>query len=53
MVGMFAYNTDKRKNWSSLCITKCSTEAMNYYIENDSHFIDVMTINDQNYYHVY
>ena len=53
MVGMFAYNTDKRENWSSLCITKCSTEAMNYYIENDSHFIDVMTINDQNYYHVY
>ena len=53
MVGMFAYNADKHENWSSLCITRDSTEAMNHYIENDSHFIDVMTINNQKYYHVF
>lgn len=53
MVGMFAYNADKRENWSSKCITRDSYEAMNAFIENDSHFIDVMTINDQKYYHVF
>jgi hypothetical protein len=36
-----------------MLITETSTEAMQQYIENDAHFIDVLTIDKKDYYHVF
>jgi hypothetical protein len=53
MIGSFNYNAQKHENWSSLLITETSCEAMQQYIENDAHFIDVLTIDKKDYYHVF
>jgi DNA replication protein DnaC len=53
MIGSFNYNADKHENWSSMLITQSSTDAMQKFIEHNGHFIDVMTIDDKNYFHVF
>jgi hypothetical protein len=53
MIGSFNFNHQKHDNWSSVCITKTSPEAMQQFIKNTAHFIDVLTIDDKNYYHVF
>jgi hypothetical protein len=54
MIGGFNYNASKHENWSSVCITKSSpAEAMEKFIENNAHFIDVLTIDEKKYYHVF
>jgi DNA replication protein DnaC len=53
MIGSFNFNHQKHENWSSVCITKTSPEAMQQFIKNTAHFIDVLTIDDKNYYHVF
>jgi nucleoside-triphosphatase THEP1/ssRNA-specific RNase YbeY (16S rRNA maturation enzyme) len=53
MIGGFNYNASKHENWSSVCITKSSPEAMEKFIENNAHFIDVMTIDEKKYYQVF
>ena len=53
MIGSFNYNAEKHENWKSMLITETSTEAMQQYIENDAHFIDVLTIDKKDYYHVF
>jgi hypothetical protein len=53
MIGSFNYNADKHENWSSMLITQSSTDAMQKFIEHNGHFIDVMTIDNKNYFHVF
>jgi hypothetical protein len=53
MIGSFNYNAEKHENWSSMLITAKSTEAMQKYIEHNGHFIDVLTIDKKDYYHVF
>jgi DNA replication protein DnaC len=53
MIGGFNYNHSKHENWSSLCITNSSPDAMEKFIEHNAHFINVMTIDKQEYFHVY
>ena len=53
MIGSFNFNHQKHENWSSVCITKTSPEAMKQFIKNTAHFIDVLTIDDKDYFHVF
>ena len=43
--------SNKRPNWSSLCITNNSNEAFTNYIKNNGAFIHSFNVDDKRYYH--
>ena len=46
-------NFNKHINWSIVCITSSTCEAYNNFLENKGCFIEIIQINDVNYFHVY
>jgi DNA replication protein DnaC len=53
MIGGFKPNLNKNVNWSSVCITSNSCEAYHQYLQNNGCFIEVITVNNIKYFHVY
>ena len=53
MIGGFKPNLTKNITWSSVCITSNSCEAYHQYLLNKGCFIEVITVNNIKYFHVY
>jgi len=53
MIGGFKPNLNKNIKWLSVCITANSCEAYNQYLQNKGCFIEVITINEVKFFHVY
>ena len=53
MIGGFKPNLNKNINWSSVCITSNSCEAYHQYLQNKGCFIEIITVNNIKYFHVY
>jgi len=53
MIGGFKPNLNKNIKWLSVCITANSCEAYNQFLQNKGCFIEVITINEVKFFHVY
>jgi len=53
MIGEFKPNKNKNIKWLSVCITANSCEAYNQYLQNKGCFIEIITINEVKFFHVY
>ena len=50
MIGGFKPNLNKNIKWLSVCITAHSCEAYNQFLQNKGCFIEVITINEVNFF---
>jgi hypothetical protein len=53
MIGRFKPNLNKNIQWKSICITANTCEAYEQFLQNKAYFIEVITINNIKYFHVY
>lgn len=53
MIGRFKPNLNKNVQWKSICITANTCEAYEQFLQNKAYFIEVITINNIKYFHVY
>ena len=53
LIGGFKPNLNKNIKWSSVCITANSCEAYFQFLQNNGCFIEIITINNIKYFHVY
>ena len=53
MIGAFKPNLEKSKKWKSVCITRNSTEAYEYFLKDNACFIKTIRTDTDIYFHVF